>query len=503
MLSVSYALGFTVALSPIALADLPLDVIELTRTEVLLEVQGAANVVMPEEEHRIGFAESRWSGGAGGPGVLSFNRTDSVGFAEGFLMVDDHAIDADGVRTTTRSSMRFGHSGCDLDTSGHALYSMSEWYRLRTSAAQRITLTIEITGSAWPGYSLGHWELDGLRPNPDRTVIDDVGLLFRPLDGSAPWYRVPQEVLLPSDHMSGDTLYKLQCRVGLPAGEYELLVTSKSARFSTDQCESLGHLSEAMNVSLTFESALPIPAGLSMFAEGPARVRSEIRDDEALTLIDWKSSGTRGVPATAEEGATLSYAMGLFGSARRSRESYGYTFWSEGGVGSLFDGPSGDGAERTLEVNADTSFRFVADESMRLHITFPSWLDSDWDERAFAAEIFDLETGDIIAPIVVRDHGRQYIYQLAPGSYEFIHVLSMHRRVVSSGQSVSLEWKDDIDAHVLFRILGDTNGDGRVDGQDLSLLLGSWGQEDPTVNLDAHDVIDGRDLSVLLGNWDR
>ena len=64
-----------------------------------------------------------------------------------------------------------------------------------------------------------------------------------------------------------------------------------------------------------------------------------------------------------------------------------------------------------------------------------------------------------------------------------------------------LGWKDQVDAHLLFRKLGDTNGDGSINGGDLAMLLATWGQQDPTMSLDAVDLIDGRDLSVLLANW--
>lgn len=48
--------------------------------------------------------------------------------------------------------------------------------------------------------------------------------------------------------------------------------------------------------------------------------------------------------------------------------------------------------------------------------------------------------------------------------------------------------------------LGDINEDGIVDGTDLGILLGEWGEdEDSDLNGD-HDV-DGTDLGILLGNW--
>ena len=46
----------------------------------------------------------------------------------------------------------------------------------------------------------------------------------------------------------------------------------------------------------------------------------------------------------------------------------------------------------------------------------------------------------------------------------------------------------------------DLNGDGRVDGGDLTILLGEWGGEG-TADFDGNGVVDGADLSRLLGDW--
>jgi hypothetical protein len=48
---------------------------------------------------------------------------------------------------------------------------------------------------------------------------------------------------------------------------------------------------------------------------------------------------------------------------------------------------------------------------------------------------------------------------------------------------------------------GDLDGDGRVDGADLGLLLGSWGQVGGDADLDGSGLVDGGDLGILLGAW--
>ncbi|MFO0872547.1 MAG: hypothetical protein U0575_01060 [Phycisphaerales bacterium] len=49
--------------------------------------------------------------------------------------------------------------------------------------------------------------------------------------------------------------------------------------------------------------------------------------------------------------------------------------------------------------------------------------------------------------------------------------------------------------------LGDLDGDGFVNGADLGLLIGAWGQPDGAADLDGNGVVDAADLGLLLANW--
>ena len=49
--------------------------------------------------------------------------------------------------------------------------------------------------------------------------------------------------------------------------------------------------------------------------------------------------------------------------------------------------------------------------------------------------------------------------------------------------------------------IGDTNGDGVVDGFDLSRLLADWGFASEENDLDHDGIVAGSDLTLLLGNW--
>jgi hypothetical protein len=48
---------------------------------------------------------------------------------------------------------------------------------------------------------------------------------------------------------------------------------------------------------------------------------------------------------------------------------------------------------------------------------------------------------------------------------------------------------------------GDLNGDGRVDGADLGVLLSLWGTSDSGADLDGSGSVDGGDLGLILAFW--
>ncbi|MFM8641821.1 MAG: hypothetical protein ACKOEP_03165 [Phycisphaerales bacterium] len=49
-------------------------------------------------------------------------------------------------------------------------------------------------------------------------------------------------------------------------------------------------------------------------------------------------------------------------------------------------------------------------------------------------------------------------------------------------------------------VAGDLDGNGTVNGADLGILLGAWGQPGPT-DLSGDGTTNGADLGILLGNW--
>ncbi|MCH2144807.1 MAG: dockerin type I repeat-containing protein, partial [Phycisphaerales bacterium] len=48
---------------------------------------------------------------------------------------------------------------------------------------------------------------------------------------------------------------------------------------------------------------------------------------------------------------------------------------------------------------------------------------------------------------------------------------------------------------------GDIDGDGEVNGADLSLVLGEWSTSNPTSDINGDGTVDGADLALILGEW--
>ena len=72
--------------------------------------------------------------------------------------------------------------------------------------------------------------------------------------------------------------------------------------------------------------------------------------------------------------------------------------------------------------------------------------------------------------------------------------------VVNSGESrpvleLTLEVPDQTPC------VADLNGDRVVDGSDIAMVLGYWGQDDQAYDLDGDGLIDGVDLAIVLGGW--
>ncbi len=102
----------------------------------------------------------------------------------------------------------------------------------------------------------------------------------------------------------------------------------------------------------------------------------------------------------------------------------------------------------------------------------------------------------------ISDHGRVTVFEIPPGSYKMVHIISRQRQIHGQDFEERIDrFGDEIDVSVSYRIDGDANGDGRVDGADLALILGLWNVIDPEGSLDDNPVTNGSDLARVLGGW--
>jgi hypothetical protein len=73
-------------------------------------------------------------------------------------------------------------------------------------------------------------------------------------------------------------------------------------------------------------------------------------------------------------------------------------------------------------------------------------------------------------------------------------------RAWSDNQNAS-DFAESIDVESDDDLVGDINGDGRVDGADLTVLLGAWGSTNAAADINGDGGVDGADLTILLGAW--
>ncbi len=107
-------------------------------------------------------------------------------------------------------------------------------------------------------------------------------------------------------------------------------------------------------------------------------------------------------------------------------------------------------------------------------------------------------SGNVVSQSDIDNIQHLYLTDLAAGEY----VLEARRTDgLSAGWDVAAAWYIDADE----AILGDLNGDGKVGGADLGILLAAWGDcPDPgdcPADLNGDGQVGGADLGILLANW--
>lgn len=104
--------------------------------------------------------------------------------------------------------------------------------------------------------------------------------------------------------------------------------------------------------------------------------------------------------------------------------------------------------------------------------------------------------GNVVSESGVDNLELIHLEGLAPGDY--LVRLSRQDSISGSPRAGIAFWLPEVGGEAL---VGDLNGDGRVDGSDFGLLLGFFGGSDPSADLDGDGIVGGGDVGVLLANW--
>ena len=131
---------------------------------------------------------------------------------------------------------------------------------------------------------------------------------------------------------------------------------------------------------------------------------------------------------------------------------------------------------------------------------------AEWDQAALQTWVYRIDgqqQWELLDPIRTSDQGLRIRYRLDAGGSYFIGgspVLAAALQSDASNEHRTIA--EQLELRSTYRLLGDIDGDGSIDGADLSQLLGSWGTDEFDADIDGNGVVDGQDLATLLGNWD-
>lgn len=93
------------------------------------------------------------------------------------------------------------------------------------------------------------------------------------------------------------------------------------------------------------------------------------------------------------------------------------------------------------------------------------------------------------------------LVKICDGDFKIIQALSLNRSgYIAAVASVDGDIGITKEA-VRLVYVADLNADGRVDGGDVTVLLGVWNTSDCIAELSGNSNVDGADMTSLLGNW--
>ena len=114
--------------------------------------------------------------------------------------------------------------------------------------------------------------------------------------------------------------------------------------------------------------------------------------------------------------------------------------------------------------------------------------------RGAGSSVFS--SGNVVSESGVDNVELLHLRDLAAGDYA-VRVSRQDAQATSARSSIAF-WIPEAGEEPL---VGDLNGDGRVNGADFGILLGAFGTSDPEADLDGSGTVGGGDVGVLLASW--
>lgn len=259
-------------------------------------------------------------------------------------------------------------------------------------------------------------------------------------------------------------------------------------------------------------SNFPRPNGLASISPVDPILRAEVQSNGFM--VDQMASGV-GIEARARYNNSPfppfanAESAGIITSYERTRGSLSYWLKTEADLHALATSAA-PWMQCSASVYADTLviIETLRNEMLEVNIKGlgPEAMHGSWDQRSAWVEVYDVDNMSLVTPIVVGDINEAWRFSLSEGrTYRvltFIEVAAGASHVLPGGSSgVERAFEERWRVNMDFRVLGDIDDDGLVDGADLSALLGSWGSVSPESDLNGDGIVDGGDLTLLLGNW--
>jgi choice-of-anchor B domain-containing protein len=278
----------------------------------------------------------------------------------------------------------------------------------------------------------------------------------------------------------GGTLYRATFPATTCAKQvsYQFEVANTAGEITTDASRSaLSAASIVTAVDLNFEAASgwvgtvagdTATSGQWVRVDPVATTAQPEDDHSAVGTLCWVTGNgvVGGAAGAADVDAGITTLLSpVYDMSQMDEPVLEYWFWYSNNLGGA---PNADSMPCEISNNGGTSWVMLEDVAVNT---------GQWNFRSWRVRDFITPTANMRVRFVARD--------LATGSLVEAGIDDFKVTNIDCGSAV----------------LGDLNGDGVVNGTDLSSLLGAWGQAGGVADLDGDGVVGAADLAILVNAW--